>query len=84
MPLGFLRAVGPSYNIFFSETGKLEVHKLQEYETVAVTPLQETAGNLIADPLLIDYRLGAVRLAPDSPVTKLGIKPIDVSSAGRR
>ena len=71
-------------NVFFSEKGQVNYHKLREYETVGVYPLDETAGNVIADPLLIDYRLGAVRVAPDSPVTKLGIVPIDVSSAGRR
>ena len=71
-------------NVLFSEQGQVNYRKLKEYETVDVYPLQETAGNIISDPMLLDYEKGVVRLGPDSPVSKLGIKTIDVSSAGRR
>ena len=47
-------------------------------------PLKETKDNILSSPLITSYEQGVVRLAPDSPVIKLGIKPIDVSSAGRR
>jgi len=41
-------------------------------------------GNLLADPLIVEFEKGAVRFAPETPVGRLGIKTIDVSSAGRR
>lgn len=71
-------------NVLFSEKGRPSCCKLKDYETVDVYPLQETDGNIISDPMLLEYKKGVIRLSPDSPVTKLGIKPIDVSSAGRR
>ena len=71
-------------NVIFSEKGPVKCHKLKEYDAVATYPLEATHGNVLRDPLLIDYKKGIVRLSPDSPAFKLGIKPIDVSSAGRR
>ncbi|MFB0555315.1 MAG: hypothetical protein ACETWQ_18575 [Phycisphaerae bacterium] len=41
-------------------------------------------GNLLADPLIVEFEKGAFRFAPETPVGRLGIKTIDVSSAGRR
>jgi hypothetical protein len=46
--------------------------------------LKAEEGNLLVDPLIVEFEKGAVRFAPDSPAGKLGIKPIDVSGAGRR
>ncbi|MFC1738888.1 right-handed parallel beta-helix repeat-containing protein [Planctomycetota bacterium] len=73
-----------SNNVLFSEKGQMNYHKLKDYATVGVYPLEATQGNIFSDPMLIDYEKGVVRLAPDSPVYKLGIVPVDVSSAGRR
>ena len=71
-------------NVLFGEQGQVNYHKLREYETVRVYPVEETAGNVVRDPMLLEYEKGVVRLAPQSPAHALGIKPIDVSSAGRR
>jgi hypothetical protein len=46
--------------------------------------LKAEDGNLLVDPLIVEFEKGTVRFAPDSPAGKLGIKPIDVSGAGRR
>jgi hypothetical protein len=40
-------------------------------------------GNLLTDPLIVEFEKGAVRFAPETPVGRLGIKTIDVSSADR-
>ena len=71
-------------NVIFSEQGPVKCHKLNQYDAVATYPLEAMHSNVLSDPLLIDYKKGIVRLSPDSPAFKLGIKPIDVSSAGRR
>jgi hypothetical protein len=41
-------------------------------------------GNLLIDPLIVEFEKGAVRFAPETPVGRLGIKTIDVNGAGRR
>ena len=71
-------------NVIFSEKGPVKCHKLKEYDAIDIYPLEASQGNVLSNPLLIDYEKGIIRLAPDSPANKLGIKPIDVSSAGRR
>lgn len=71
-------------NVIFSEKGPVNCHKLKEYDAVATYPLEAKHGNILSNPLLTDYDKGIVRFAPDSPALKLGIKPIDVASAGRR
>ena len=71
-------------NLIFSEKGPVNCHKLKEYDAIDIYPLQASHGNVLNKPLLTDYDKGIVRFAPDSPALKLGIKPIDVSSAGRR
>jgi len=71
-------------NVIFSAKGPVNCHKLEEYDAVATYPLEAMHGNVLSDPLLVDYDKGIVHLAPASPAIKLGIKPIDVSSAGRR
>ncbi|MFC2098563.1 right-handed parallel beta-helix repeat-containing protein [Bacteroidota bacterium] len=73
-----------SNNVLFSKKGQMNYRKLEDYATVSVYSLEATQGNLFSDPMLIDYKNGVVRLAPNSPVHKLGIDPIDVSSAGSR
>jgi hypothetical protein len=39
---------------------------------------------MLVDPLIVEFEKGVVRFAPGSPAGRLGIKPIDVSGAGRR
>ena len=50
---------------------------------VAVNGSDSWSG-LLADPLLAEFDKGTVSFAPDSPAHKLGIEPIDVSTAGPR
>jgi len=39
-------------------------------------------GTIFADPMFVDWENGNFNFKPDSPAPKLGIKPIDVSTAG--
>jgi hypothetical protein len=71
-------------NVLFSAEGTVECRKLERYTQVGANKLEAGGENLLVDPLLVGFDKGAVRFAPDSPVSKLGIKPIDVSSAGPR
>ncbi len=71
-------------NVFLSEKGPVICHELREYESIATSTLEATGGNVLKDPLVTEFNKGVVRLAPESPAYKLGITPIDVSSAGRR
>jgi hypothetical protein len=71
-------------NVFFSTEGTVQCRKLKNYSRAGSYQLKAEEGNLLVDPLIVEFEKGAVRFAPDSPVGKLGIKPIDVSGAGRR
>jgi len=69
-------------NVIYSETGKVEVESLKDYSAAGRTPLAPRDGTQIANPLLVsDGR--AYRFADKSPALNLGIKPVDVSTAGR-
>jgi len=56
-------------NVVYSATGAVE---------------GASAGSTQADPKLADVEKGQVRFGPGSPAPGLGIKPLDVSGAGRR
>ena len=71
-------------NVFFSAEGTVQCRKLKNYSHSGTYQLKAEDGNLLVDPLIVEFEKGTVRFAPDSPAGKLGIKPIDVSSAGRR
>jgi hypothetical protein len=71
-------------NVLFSGAGKVEGQALRDYRATAAEPLRPGEGSLLADPKLIEFEKGKVRFAPDSPALRLGIAPIDVSSAGPR
>ena len=71
-------------NVFFSAEGTVQCRKLKNYSRVGSYQLKAEDGNLLVDPLIVEFEKGTVRFAPDSPAGKLGIKPIDVSGAGRR
>ena len=70
-------------NILYSTEGKVEGHRMNRYNRTGSEKLQPD-NNLFADPLLIDFEKGSVKFDTKSPVVKLGIKPIDLSNAGRR
>ena len=71
-------------NVLFSGTGQVEGQKLRDYSQTGAEPLKAGEGSVLADPKIIEFDAGRVRYAPDSPVLKLGIEPIDVSAAGPR
>lgn len=71
-------------NILFSAKGEVECQKLQDYKQTGSHTLESEHGNLLVDPLLAEFEKGKVRFDAKSPAIKLGIKPIDVSSAGPR
>ena len=69
-------------NCLFSRAGKIEGNKLDRYTRTGTSELKPEGGNVFADPQLAEFDKGIVTFAPDSPAARLGIKPIDVSSAG--
>lgn len=71
-------------NVLFSESGLVQARKLKNYSQAGSYQMKAEAGNLFIDPLIVEFEKGVVRLAPDSPVGRIGIELIDVSGAGRR
>ncbi len=71
-------------NVLFSTEGTVQCRKLKNYSHSGTYQLKAGNGNLLVDPLIVEFEKGTVGFAPDSPAGKLGIKPIDVSGAGRR
>lgn len=70
--------------MLFSTKGKVQCQKLERYSQKGTYSLEPENGNLLVDPLLVGFGKGRVRVAAESLVLKLGIKPVDVSFAGRR
>jgi len=71
-------------NVLFSAEGKIQFHRLKDYSRVGSYSFEADSENLTADPQIIEFEKGRIRFSADSPALKLGIKPIDVSSAGIR
>jgi hypothetical protein len=71
-------------NVLFSEAGIVQARKLKNYSQSGTYQIETGSGNLLDDPLIVEFEKGVVKFDPDSPAGKLGIKPIDVSRAGRR
>jgi len=71
-------------NILFSAEGEVQGNKLNRYSRKSTYQIKPAGGNLFVAPALVEFRKGKVRFAADSPTSKLGIKPIDVSNAGPR
>jgi hypothetical protein len=72
-----------SNNILYSGTGQFEGVVLRDY-SAAGAEAQPPGDTLRADPLFRDWLRGDYRFRDDSPAPKLGLRPIDVSQAGRR
>ena len=70
-------------NILYSTEGKVQANKMSRYTRTGSEQLQP-GNNLFADPLFVDFEKGKASFAVQSPAARLGIKPIDVSNAGRR
>jgi len=71
-------------NILFSTEGIVQCRRLKDYSRTGTYQFKAEEGNLLVDPLIVEFEKGVVSFAPESPAGKLGIKPIDVSGAGRR
>ena len=71
-------------NVLFSKEGIVQARKLKNYSQSGTYQLKADSGNLLDDPLVLEFKAGVVKFDPDSPAVKFGIKPIDVSHAGRR
>ena len=71
-------------NVLFSAESAVQCHKLEQYNKTGSYTLESGGGNLLVDPLLVEFEKGRVRFAADSPALKLGVEPIDVSTAGPR
>jgi hypothetical protein len=71
-------------NLLFSKEGIVQARKLKNYSKSGTYQLDAGSGNLLDDPLFLEFKDGIVKFDPSSPTRKLGIKPIDVSRAGRR
>ncbi|NQT00517.1 MAG: right-handed parallel beta-helix repeat-containing protein, partial [Planctomycetes bacterium] len=71
-------------NVLFSAEGIVQARKLKNYSQSGTYHLKAETGNLLVDPLVLEFRAGIVKFDSASPAGKLGIEPIDVSRAGRR
>ena len=69
-------------NIFYSRLGVITHESVMIYTPLDYLPLKPKEGTVFADPLFVDWENGNFNFKPDSPAHKLGIKPIDVSTAG--
>jgi len=70
-------------NILYSAEGRVQGNKMSRYTRTGSEQLQP-GNNLFADPLFVDFEKGKASFTAQSPAARLGIKPIDVSNAGRR
>ena len=70
-------------NIIFSRSGTINHVITSNYSTIETVPLEPREGTVFADPKFADRENGDFTFKPDSPAYKLGIEPIDVSTAGR-
>ena len=70
-------------NVFFSRNGQCEWEKLDGYNRADKAPLEPREGTLLADPRLLRTSPTLFDFEADSPCRARGIRPLDVSGAGR-
>jgi len=73
-----------SNNILFSRKDIVTLEEVVIYTVIDTRPFKPREGTIFADPMFVDWENGNFNFKPDSPAPKLGIKPIDVSTAGRK
>ena len=69
----------------FSRLGSVIHEHTMIYTAINYTPLGQMRGlgeTVFDDPQLVGWENGTINFKPDSPAHKLGIKSIDVSTAG--
>ncbi len=69
-------------NLLWSGNGRFECVTLNQY-SVASTETNPPPNCVVADPEFADPARGDFRYRPNSPASKLGLRPVDVSTAGR-
>ncbi len=69
-------------NIYFSRLGVVTYEKTMVYTLIDYLPYKATDGSVFADPLFVDPDNRDFRFKSGSPAEKLGIKSIDVRTAG--
>ena len=73
-------------NIIYSRLGSVIHELIMIYTVIDYNPMRQVrqlGETIFDDPLLDSWENGIVTFKPDSPAHKLGIKPIDVSNAGK-
>jgi len=69
-------------NIIFSRAESIIHELIMIYTVIDYRPFKPAEGTVFADPMFVDRENGNFNFKPDSPAPSMGIKPIDVSSAG--
>jgi hypothetical protein len=72
-----------SDNLLYSGKGRFECVTLNRYSADG-TVTNAPPNSVLADPQFMNRAHGDYRYRPGSPVLKLGLKPLDVSAAGRQ
>ncbi|MBN1818280.1 MAG: right-handed parallel beta-helix repeat-containing protein [Sedimentisphaerales bacterium] len=70
-------------NVIHSREGQILHDRLRDYNSERTVALALSGDNEIKDPLLESWKSGQMIYSPKSPVSGKGIKPVDVSGAGR-
>jgi dienelactone hydrolase len=81
-PPGGVRAMPD--NLIYAGSKSIDWETLDDYGVKERTSLAPRDGTLLEDPRLLPAASGIYRFAPDSAAGRLGIQPLDVSSAGPR
>jgi hypothetical protein len=71
-----------SNNIIYSTAGKINLSQQLEYKIMKTVPLKSRDNNLFTDPMLKNPGKGDYSFKAGSPALQLGIRPIDVTTAG--